>query len=624
MKYSAYNISLDIHEHASQAVINAKKSDTGRKLHITLRAGGTPYTIEDNCYAVFKATKPDNTILFNACTIENNEIIYEFTEQTCTSVGRLRCEIALYGQDGKIITSPCFTMLVDGLIYPDEHIESTDEFSALTGLISDTLEATDGARQATENAVDATENANRSSESANQSAEQASQAAQNAVTASENANGAAGRANEATNAANDATSNANNAAENANETATNLVRIVKNAMTIGQVEGVSPSLDDAVELGFVGCRIFGKTIQDGTPTPDAPVDLISSVDGDRLSLFVTGKNLFTGWIVGGVHPATGEDYAVTTQRRTDYIPISAPGQKYSISKIPNTLFNLVAFYDANKTYISRTAAGPSGGRLIEPPATAKYFRVSIYENAEASGKIAEADTMANTTMIEAGSIVTAYEPAKPIQKATVTTPNGLHGIPVTSGGNYTDANGQQWICDEIDFAKGVHIQRIGDITLDGSQVYYINNYQLNTSNRYLFDWYSNDILQATTDVPAISNKLIYGNWGTFSSAEMRAMIYATSGRLIVFLPGQTIKTVEEFKAYLISNPIRALYKLNEPIETPLTAEELAAYASLYTYRDNTTVSNDAGAYTELEYVMDAKKYIDSLVASSTIHQATVE
>ena len=151
MKDSAYKISLDIHEHASQAVLKAKKTDTGRKLHITLRAGGTPYTIEDDCYAAFKAKKHDDTILFNACTIENNEIIYEFTEQTCTAVGRCRCEIALYGPDDKLITSPSFVLLVDGTIYPDELVESTDEFSALTKLITDANGLVDEVKEKLEN-----------------------------------------------------------------------------------------------------------------------------------------------------------------------------------------------------------------------------------------------------------------------------------------------------------------------------------------------------------------------------------------------------------------------------------------------------------------------------------------
>ena len=36
------------------------------------------------------------------------------------------------------------------------------------------------------------------------------------------------------------------------------------------------------------------------------------------------------------------------------------------------------------------------------------------------------------------------------QTLILSTPNGLPGIPVTSGGNYTDQNGQQWVCDEVE------------------------------------------------------------------------------------------------------------------------------------------------------------------------------
>lgn len=47
------------------------------------------------------------------------------------------------------------------------------------------------------------------------------------------------------------------------------------------------------------------------------------------------------------------------------------------------------------------------------------------------------------------------------QTLTIITPNGLPGIKVNSGGNYTDENGQQWICDEINSTE--RIQRIGRI-----------------------------------------------------------------------------------------------------------------------------------------------------------------
>lgn len=67
-------------------------------------------------------------------------------------------------------------------------------------------------------------------------------------------------------------------------------------------------------------------------------------------------------------------------------------------------------------------------------------------------------------MINAGSTALPYEPYKPAQTLIIPTPNGLSGIPVSSGGNYTDADGQQWVCDEVDFKKGVYVQRVATET----------------------------------------------------------------------------------------------------------------------------------------------------------------
>lgn len=225
-----------------------------------------------------------------------------------------------------------------------------------------------------------------------------------------------------------------------------------------------------------------------------------------------------------------------------------------------------------------------------------------------------------------GSITVNIAGKSAVQSVTIETPNGLPGIPTKSGGNYTDSNGQQWVCDEIDLSSGVYIRRIGKIKLNGTQIYSINQYQLSSLNRYLFELYDSNLSMSTADIPAISDKLIYSTWESFNKNETRATVYATSGRVIVFLPEQTIKTVEAFKAYLVDNPITVLYQLNAPIETPLSEEELAAYAALHTYRGSTTVTNDASAHLELEYVMDAKKYIDQMIATGggSILPATVE
>ena len=53
------------------------------------------------------------------------------------------------------------------------------------------------------------------------------------------------------------------------------------------------------------------------------------------------------------------------------------------------------------------------------------------------------------------------------QTLTLPTPTGLPGIPVASGGNYTDPQGQQWACDEVDLERGVMVQRVNQLKLDG-------------------------------------------------------------------------------------------------------------------------------------------------------------
>jgi len=70
------------------------------------------------------------------------------------------------------------------------------------------------------------------------------------------------------------------------------------------------------------------------------------------------------------------------------------------------------------------------------------------DTAGASGSI----TVMITSEAEGGS-----------QWLQINTLYGLAGIPVASGGNYVDENGQAWICDEIDFSLGLYIHRIGKI-----------------------------------------------------------------------------------------------------------------------------------------------------------------
>lgn len=68
--------------------------------------------------------------------------------------------------------------------------------------------------------------------------------------------------------------------------------------------------------------------------------------------------------------------------------------------------------------------------------------------------------------IEEGSVATDHEPygykvsvQTPQQKMDVYMREPLRGVPVTSGGNYTDADGQQWVCDVLDLGKRKVLRR---------------------------------------------------------------------------------------------------------------------------------------------------------------------
>ena len=50
--------------------------------------------------------------------------------------------------------------------------------------------------------------------------------------------------------------------------------------------------------------------------------------------------------------------------------------------------------------------------------------------------------------------------------------------------------------------------------------------------------------------------------------------------------------------------------LAEPIETPLSQEELEAYKALHTNYPNTTILNDSNAHMEVKYTADIKNHIE--------------
>lgn len=377
---------------------------------------------------------------------------------------------------------------------------------------------------------------------------------------------------------------------------------------ISEVEGKRIYLSDASNNPLQGLRIFGKSTQAVAPTPDNPVEIVNlgAADGE-VGLYMVGKNLFANSEQHAVD-ATGAEVNNGAARRTPYIPV-IPGQKIAFSKsaaLPGTAEpnGVLRMYDKDRKFVSSTTAlgYASLTNVVTIPAGIYFVRFVQYgftyvENLK--------------VQMEFAGAATDYD-ATPGQSLAISIPGGLPGIPVTSGGNYTDSDGQQWICDEVDLARGVRIQRIATLNLST-----LSTWARGTGNGWAnaSAFYSTGALSKAVSVEGyetkaniLCNRLVVGLPSKIAGQTVNRVGQGTGTSVFVSIEG--IETAEDMTAYLDENETIVYYVLATPIETALTEAEIAAYAALRTYKPNTTIYNDAGAFMAAEYVADTKQYID--------------
>ena len=305
---------------------------------------------------------------------------------------------------------------------------------------------------------------------------------------------------------------------------------------VGTETGNPLSVDDAFPAPLCGLTVYGKSTQDGTPTPDAPVPIVSAGDGGSVAVKVTGTNMLEGTKPGvkstanGITYTTYENGVLITGTATKAFYISL--HEDTIHRLTRGIYYLTTrglspSVSLNFFYVGKFSSDMQN-RTVTLTRDVNYtLQLQILNGAPLNATVQVSLTRDKTT---------TYSPYRE-QLITLPTPNGLPGIPVTSGGNYTDPTGQQWVCDEVDLEKGVKVQRIDKTAFDATK----------------------------------------------ALAEQNAI-------------------------------------LATPIETPLTATELASYKALTAYAPDTVVQASDGAGVKLVYQRDvnvAIKKLEDAVASMT-------
>lgn len=82
---------------------------------------------------------------------------------------------------------------------------------------------------------------------------------------------------------------------------------------VGTETGNPIAVDDAFSAPLCGLTVYGKSTQDGTPTPDAPVPIVSAGDGGSVAVKVTGKNLLDSALMN----PTFSDKGISAKQNSD-------------------------------------------------------------------------------------------------------------------------------------------------------------------------------------------------------------------------------------------------------------------------------------------------------------------
>ena len=394
---------------------------------------------------------------------------------------------------------------------------------------------------------------------------------------------------------------------------------------IETVAGVSIAVGDAADRPLKGLVLYGKTMQNGVPTPQAPIPLVTAGANENIIARISGKNL---WDNANAIIKYGGKAVTLSETGFDFVRGSYVGSVRVNTNIPLAKGQTVTFscsYTGDSTYCyiypdaSQSTALKSGLGSVTYTATEDYPDANFVVIINSNG----GDTSVTNIQVEFGAEVTGYEAFKPVQPLHISTPNGLPGIkmqPTCKEYNFVDADGNKWFTDEIDLARGTYIHRCFFMTFDGSENWVttstglpqIGSVQIPALENQIVDSYGHQCHHICSHVLSVPrNNRTTNTVNSYGGAN---------GKTLQFLCYDYENNLDGWKAYLSAQaaagtPMTMVLGMNTPVETALSEEVIEQYKALYTAKGETTISNDGSAFMELSYIADTKLYIDQKLAA---------
>lgn len=133
-------ISLDVCRPGLQETVYVTGGDqASRELCISLNVGGVPLDMQSGEVTAAYYSMINNSPVLGECRLEGGRIIHELTATECASTHT--ANIRVQDADGAVLYSPQLQVVSSTPIYSDRALSQSDELSALTKALADTMKS---------------------------------------------------------------------------------------------------------------------------------------------------------------------------------------------------------------------------------------------------------------------------------------------------------------------------------------------------------------------------------------------------------------------------------------------------------------------------------------------------
>nr|WP_289070757.1 hypothetical protein [uncultured Blautia sp.] len=603
-----------LHKRTMPLVVYTMQGDTGREIECAVVDWDIPAGVVARAWVV----KPSKKVVYSEARIVENSVVFSLTNQMLAEPGVAICIIEFdSGED--VVSSFPFNLCIDGSARGDG-IPSENESTVLEGMFEalgqDAIKALDAAKA---EAVAA----NKSAQDTEKIKNDFTLTAQQAVA---DVNNAGQTQTQRVNTAGDTqvsriqaegTTQVQNVQATAAEISADREQIHTNRdntarlqrTTAGAItrsaEGSFITLEDAAdEMGFRRLEFDGKTVQDGTPSPEIEIPLenvgVQNTDGKyAVKVAACGKN------IADFKPSSETTHYSGALCADAYL---TPNTTYCISGFA-TVGN--AYYANEKLFLrDAIVSEDNNGRFMIIATT--LSDISINDPAQyipgygwrllKNNKDNAAHNFSGLQM-ETGGTATEFAPHRghtatitsdrPLTKwDKLTCRDGVWGWRYKGRTKtYTGAQPERWMA----YSNTAHkVAR---------------SYRMEAYN--LISYASGDAA-LNADINIMCDRFVFG--GYVGHKENVSIGYSENQYMYIRLDDDAyaeIDTVDKFRAWLAEYPITVQYPTEEEEWIPLSAEEQAAMNALCTYAGTTHIWTDdpLQPVISLDYTVDIEGYI---------------